>query len=246
MIVSRSEILIAIGKPAGLDAAGDARLTLLHPLVEAAIKSHLQQEFELTSRVEYLPALPSPPSTATPVPFLDGEPGPETLQLRNAPVSVVGLSVWENADAWTGQTTEGAGGNFGDEHALTIGEHFSLDVDCNGSDGNAISRTGILRRQGGCGWPREPRSVKVEYFGGFSDESLMIGMGGAVKLATLKAIIHNFRQMGSSLAGRYRSETIGKYSYSLDGSGDAFGAGMVSLPPSVLIDLQPFRRYRIY
>lgn len=253
MICDHSEVLAYLGKAgATLTDAEAAAIQLIHEPCEAAVKALLDQTFEQATHVEFLPSMagrrqrrdwpidPDPDVSGDTVRFrTEGALSTDVLQLRHIPVLTTSLEVREDPGGYGGQSS----GAFADATILTAGNDYYLDT-----DESSVSQTGLIYRVDGS-WPAEPRSVKVTYLGGFTDEQIQRGLAGAIKLATLKTIAHNFKMAVHSAAsgeiGPKTSERIGKYSYSVDGSAAAKASvsSGATIPEGVYKDLQPFRNF---
>lgn len=247
MILRKAEILVFIGKAASITEADEALLHLVHPLAESVLANYLQSKITYQQIVEYLP-LGQPQiesdhslddidfrgSTAN---LVNGRAGTEFLQLKTTPVILTGLEVREDVGANAGQ----ASGAFSGDSILGLGTDYFLDVD---DPSNELSRSGILRRVGV--WPAEPRSVRVQYFGGFTSAQLAGEFGGALKLAALMTVSAAYwaakQNATTSGVGPKMSESIGKYSYS---NGQQFAASNLtfSIPMDAMNILQPYRNY---
>jgi hypothetical protein len=225
MMIKKAELLVFMKIAGSISAADEALLDLIHPLAEASVFSFLQQNLEYQLTTEYLP-LGKPvlmddtslrdvdfrERTAT---VISGNVGTSFLQLRNTPVYRAGLRVHEDIGAYAGSKSD----PFNSETLLTEGDDYYLDVD---DPTNDLSRTGILYRIGA--WPAEPRSVKVEYYGGWTASQLSGPLAGDLKLAmmqTISSAFFNGKQISeTSGQGLKMSESIGsKYSYSLGQTG---------------------------
>jgi hypothetical protein len=210
----------------------------------------MQQELDYRQHVEYFPigeprretdrTLDDIDFRASNVVFVSNRAGTDFLQLTHTPVSTLSLRVHEDPNANAGQASTAFGSDtllsFGDDYWLDVGEEQSLSAGT-----IQLSKSGILRRQGA--WPVEPRSVKVEYYGGWTAEQLAGRSGGAVKLAALKTVANAYwgAKANATSAGRGAgtSESIGKYSvgYAAIGSANL----QITIPDSAKADLWPFR-----
>lgn len=247
MICKRAEILTYLGKAdESLSSSDDALIDFIHPLAESVVQRYLESECDFRLHTEYLPAvearhygqpcLLAPEVVNDKVVFDYGT--HYTLTLAHTPVPLLGLRAWVDTAARGGQSQ----GAFGPGTELTLGTDFWLDV----SD-DELSYTGMIKRR--TPWPDEPRTVKVQYYGGFNASQLCGPKAGALKLATLKTIAKCYRsaraQWGNGIP--CVSESIGKYSYSADPAQvrSLMGSGL-SIPAEALHDLQTFRSYRMF
>ena len=148
------------------------------------------------------------------------------------------LRVYEYSGAYYGQVSETNWAN----NELTRGTHYALEMD---GDQN-VSRSGILLRLG-ADWPRGRGGVKVEYMAGFTATELNGNMNGEadhtdasdIRLATLQALgrafnqakMHQYNQKTGRVGGLVTSESIGGYSYSMEGGSAVAMAGMGQILP---------------
>ncbi len=218
-IVTRAEVLVALGMSASLTDANAALIDMLLPLSDAAIKSYMQNDLQYSQHVEYYPAgspvaerddVMEPILRGNVVTFANIPPGVDTLQLKHTPILVGSIEVREDVGAWAGQDPN----PFDDTTILTLGTDYYLDVD---NASTNMSRTGLLYRYGK--WPTEARSVKVTYYGGLNASQLNNAWGD-IKLAAIMTHVHHFQifksRQSKTGAGPITSESIGKYSYSRD------------------------------
>lgn len=254
MLTTRGEILVALGKSASITDADLSLLDMIHPLAESALQTWMSQNLirPATAVSEYYPIgqpmadqglldnLERSPSSERAV-FYGGRPNAqrtEILQLKHTPVITTGLVVKEDPSGFAGQ----ADGSFGSGTTLELGVDYWLDID---DATNGVSRSGILYREGG--WPTEPRSIKVTYFGGWTVAQLASGIAGAIRLAAIKTVVANYKYfelLHGKTVGPISSRSIGKYSESRDVQIAAAVSGFIcSVPPTAQQDLQPFRNY---
>lgn len=218
-IVSEAEIITRLGLGDTATEADVARVTMLHRLVEAAIKEAVGYSIEQATHIEFLPATDTGGYGAhyemerigdRIVSFGSGIP---TLQLSELPVRSI-TSIYEDPGAYGGQ----ASGAFGSSTLLTAGSDYYLDIDRAG-----ICRSGIVRRMGGS-WSNVPRSIKVTYVAGYSTSELD-GLASALpvnaehfKLAVLEAIKDNYEAFDASSA--IKSESLKDYSVTYGDASD--------------------------
>ena len=246
MIATRAEVIIAMGKGSSMSDADVALLDMVHPLAESAIVNYIQQDIGYAQHTEYLPIgqmegerdnLEDVRKEGTKAVFVSGKTGHQALQLKHLPVVLTGLQVWEDTDAYAGQASDA----FSSDDLLTEGTDYYLDVDDGAND---ISRTGLIYRYGA--WPNEPRTVKVTYYGGFTDAQLNGNMAGAIKLAAIQTVVaayKSFKAFQGSATGPKQSESIGKYSYTNAAGSIATQNMTIDVPFSARALLQPFRNY---
>lgn len=242
MICKRAEVLTYLGlADQSISTVDDARLDMLHPLAESAVKRWLQQHCEFKQHVEYLPASETAwrdESLAYDVEVSNGKvlfswrDGQQGLQLKHLPVVAHGLSVRVDTGARAGFADDA----FAAASELTLGSDYWLDVDAEG-----VSHTGILYRYSA--WPTEPRSIRVSYFAGHDALQLNSDEGGALRLATLITIAKVFRSAVLVDGVPKLSESIGSYSYSTSEQQIQQFLGGGALPAEAISLLQSYRSY---
>lgn len=128
------------------------------------------------------------------------------LQLANAWVRSV-TNLWVNYYAFAGQAPDA----FPPQTLLTLGVDYWLDLDWDG-----ICKSGIIYRFG-MSWPWFPRSVKVQYMAGFTQDELATGgRWNFIRFAAIEETAHQFKlakeRMGplSDGVGRVLSQQIGR------------------------------------
>ena len=145
------------------------------------------------------------------------------LQVQHLPIRSI-TELYIDYDGRFGQRS----GSFSNETLKTSGEDYWIN--CEGLDnaGNAICRDGIIRSQGL--WTVTPGSVKVIYVAGYTEDEFRGNktlvnatpifeavVDEAVRRA--KKVFVQKKQTGSGwAAGPITSESLGDYSYSVDGS----------------------------
>lgn len=218
MLVDRADVRAWLQIGEALSQTNAALLDLAHPLAEAVFKQWMQEKLEYQQVVEYLPSgeqfpysqddlLAEPELRGTVVQFVASGPGSETLQLTHTPVWTTSIEVREDVGGYAGQS----GSAFGSSTVLTQGTDYYLDID---DATNNLSTTGLLWRIGL--WPTEARSVKVTYYGGRTAAQLA-GEWGNLKMAALLTIEAAYRgAIQRNVGGLLTSESIGKYSKSMD------------------------------
>lgn len=162
------------------------------------------------------------------------------LFLKHTPVWQTGLVVYQDMNANAGQAT----GAFDSSTLLTAGTDYWLDVD-NPTDGT--SQSGILWSYGQ--WSREPRSIKVTYYGGVKASALWSRHAEIAYAArvTCMACYLKLKAMTDTANGTplLQSETIGSYSYSTNVSADEMiRAWGVSVPIEAVRALSPLQTFR--
>ncbi len=161
------------------------------------------------------------------------------------------LQVFEYSGAYYGQVSETNWAN----NELTRGTHYALEMDGD----QYVSRSGVLIRLG-AEWPRSRGGVKVTYMAGFSATEFTGALSGEadhtdasdIRYATLQALgraynqakMQQYQQNTGRAGGLVTSESIGGYSYSMEGGAAVAMAGMgLVLPVEVQERLSKYRRY---
>lgn len=253
-IADISEARAVLGVVSSISDADLGLLSLLHPMVEAAIKDHLGYNPEQATHTgELYPrhdeAVVGDAGQGTwdsdgTSAFFRGNDGmgSNILMLRHLPVrSISSLRVDYNSRGGTRT------GSFGSDTELTQGEHFYPDFDQAG-----ICRSGIVYRVG-ASWPSEPGSIKITYVAGYTVAEFA-GYDADVNASPIKQVVLTewlkafkaFKIQGKQgragfVGGPLNSESLGAYSYSTDGSMAGMLAGFkVSLTPESVARLESF------
>jgi len=235
VLASIAEIANYLGKAATLTAADEALLTVLHGPVERAIKEECGSELEYAQFTEFLPVGQSARAIDQMADYFRDDTGPgyfsgerrrTRLFLKNTPVWRENLAVYEDPGAMGGQRD----GSFAAGTLLELGSDYFIE------DNGTYSCSGVLRRN--AAWTGEPLSIKVVYYGGWTDAQLS-GNGPAadLKLASILAMSAEFWKVkalrSTGGVGGITSESIGKYSYSSAGDGGSTSLSVV-LPQQVI------------
>ncbi len=249
-IVRKAECLVYLGIASSISAADLARFDLIHGLAESAVRRYLQNDLAYAVHTELLPA--GQPDTNDDRPltdaefrtgaavFVNGKAGTSAIVLKHSPVWSAGLRVWEDVAAMAGQAETA----FDDDSELTQGSDFWLDVD----DLTAgVSRTGILHRFGV--WSNEPRSIKVEYYGGAGATKLAENFDAireAILLTVEAKYLAKKTNQASGGAGPMTSERIGKWgaTYGSTASSVISQGQDMDIPVGAMRALQTLRAYR--
>lgn len=132
---------------------------------------------------------------------------------------------WKDYDGRSGTQT----GSFGTATALTIGSQFWPNYDGIDASGSKICRDGIIRTIGL--WPTSVGSVKLVYWGGYSSDELRgdisfpdpspvpiweVAVQEAARRARKTLLLAKSAKVGW-VGGWLASESLGDYSYSVDG-----------------------------
>ncbi len=218
-IISRAEIVAALGLGATISDADSGLVELLKRIVENEARRYCRHEITQLA-TPYVHLLPAALLAETGGTLLERESGAALglrdngssciLQLPVPFVRSASLEVRVDLNAAAGQ----AAGAFGNDTLLTSGSDYYLDVDEPG-----LSRSGQLVRISG-GWPTRPRTVRVSYFAGFTADELD-GPYSDIKGAILDEVCARFQsaksRQGNGSAGSIQSESIGgEYSVTYD------------------------------
>lgn len=247
-LCNTAEVLVFLGLASTGTTDDLALLEMLQPFSDQLLKNYLQNDFGYAQHVEYYPIgrsqrddesiLGDIERIGTDRVIVTGQTyGTDALVLKHTPAWLTGLEVREHPGAYGGQATDA----FPASSILTPGEDYYLDVDDTGN----TSRTGIIYRIGN--WPSEPRSVKVTYYGGYSESQLSTGLASAIRYAAMITLAAKYKSAKSLQGGSIApaiSESIGKYSYSTSEVFLAQFAGMtVDIPLEAKMALEPHRNY---
>ena len=266
-IATAAELRVALGLTSSITSDEDAWLTMVHPVAEGKVKSHLQYDPVQQEHTEYYPRH-FPRSGYWPVRGTwdvnaqrtqakfeaENADHKQTLQLQHLPVRAVS-DVRVDYDARHGQQS----GAFASATQWTAGDDYWLEL-----DESNLSRSGMLFANGA--WPYEPGTVRVTYTAGYSDAELRgqatadVESGGVYTTAGVDAspirwaVILTMQQafLGwdqrrkddrRGFKGPIVSERAQDYQYSL-GSGASNAAAMIMQLPAEAVDaLEPFRNY---
>lgn len=264
MIATAAEIRVMLGIDDTITDNELALLTMIHPLVEGAVKEHLGYDPEYRTHTgELYPRNVSlgnsfgggiwdTNASGTKAVFEKsvGDLSGEILQLAHLPLRSV-TSVYEDYDARHG-TQDGA---FGASTLLTVGDDYVPVWDGQDSSGNAVGFAGQIRRYASS-WPSDPGTVKITYVAGYTAAELS-GYDTAINASVIKSVVITevglqFRRLWQRrksatlgfLPGILSSERLGDYSYSSTGSAAEQEMGLiVDLTSQSKSKLEKFRHY---
>lgn len=228
MILNVDEALAALGFD--VDDPRQSAVALVQKAAERLVKAYLGKAVEQGTFTEYLPA-PGEQAAALGLwagVFTPAAGGP--LRLRHTPVrSVSGV-----ATGWPPSVVL-------DPSAYWLDEAEP-----------GLSRSGLLYRSGAAGWPVAPRSVRVDYVGGWTAAELEDGEAADVKHAVRLAVATKFRELetlwdnasGSPGVGPLASEGIMGWQQTWDMAAVRQAIGLWrALPAGVCDMLQPHKSY---
>jgi hypothetical protein len=184
------------------------------------------------------------------------------LQLRHLPIRKVS-EVIEDQLSYGGQASGAFTAANGAETLSAGTDYFvrftEMPADIGGANGLAgddgYAKTGLLERVSGF-WSCFPGTVKVTYTAGYTENELA-GHGsyhtaGQIKKAAIDTLLSNFKELAtqattisSGKPGNITSESLGDYSYSIDGLSSALTNFSVIIPPSAYQHIQNHRNYGI-
>lgn len=213
MICSPAEILTFLGKAATAIDAERGLLTMLQPMVEAAVKREIGYSIEQATYTHYLPRAGTFQDVDEDLVYSDisGETVEVTAlggiqQLGSVTVPELPLrsvtSLYEDASAYSGQGS----GDFGSSTLKTQGTDYWFVLDESG-----LCRDGKIRRLNGY-WPSRAGTVKVTYVAGYTQAELTNGIAAHLKKAVLRSMQHAFNAAGGDDAGTIKAERLGDYS----------------------------------
>ncbi|MGE3314008.1 MAG: hypothetical protein AB7O26_02750 [Planctomycetaceae bacterium] len=218
-IISRAEVVAALGLGATISDADSGLVELLKRIVENEARRYCRHAITQSASpyIHFLPA--SAPAVAGGT-LLERESSAtlgfgatvdsRILQLPVPFVRSESLEVRVDLQSAAGQGVDA----FGNDTLLVLGSDYYLDVDEPG-----LSRSGQLVRITGS-WPKRPRTVRVSYFAGFTAAELD-GPYSDIKGAVLDEVCARYQsaksRQGSGGAGAIQSESIGgEYSVTYD------------------------------
>ena len=143
------------------------------------------------------------------------------LQLKHIPIRSI-ESLWIDYDGRFGKRS----GSFGASTEKTEGVDFWAQYDMIDSGDDPVCSDGIIRSEGR--WPDTPGTVRIEYTAGYSDAELhgqdtVINASAILEAVideTVRRVLKINSRMKTRLAGfsgPFASESLGDYSYSVDG-----------------------------
>lgn len=238
MIVDEEVIQSMTGVAAGSPAA--AVLRFAHQKAESMVRSYLRHDPSLGTHTEYLPDAGFPAgrpcdgdecewSSDGVRAYMERGGRGSLLLLRHLPVRSV-TSVHEDRSFLFGSS------------ALVAASGWRLDLDDGG-----LCRSGFLIRRGGS-WPREPRSIRVVYEAGWTEDDLLSGDAAAIQMGVVQTAQKFFNELiahrsamekNQAGTGAVRSEKLADSEIVYDGARASSGMA-VALPASVQEALAPF------
>lgn len=192
-ICSKTDVEAYLGITSTVTAADDALIDMLRGMVENNMRSFVRHNITQPNEdyVHYLPDRKMQQqidvlygmeiyngNRACPIMVVNNG---DMLQLPQAFVRSI-TNVWVNYFAFGGQATD----PWPDNSLLTLGVDVWMDDDYTG-----MCRSGMLYRFG-MAWPAYPRSVKVQYMAGFTQDEL--ANDGRYSFVRMAAIIETVRQ----------------------------------------------------
>lgn len=230
MIVSPSELYIALGIAESQTAQEKALVNMSLRSAEGAIRRHLQYDPVQRERTEYYPQMdlaPTPGLGVWEVSSSDAyfrrvsQAATDQLQIKHLPIRSIG-SLYIDYDGRSGARS----GAFASDTQKTEGEDFWPNWTATDADGNKVCTDGVIRSHGL--WPSEPGSVKITYTAGYSEDEFR-GNSTALDASPIwesvldeavrrvkKAASRAKSSAGGLAVGPKASESLGDYSYSLN------------------------------
>ncbi len=221
---------------------------------EAAVKRFLHYDPAYGTRTEYYPRVGRAVASQDTVWEVSGdqavlrqleEAASNELQLQSIPLrSITSLCI-----DYSGRSGS-ASGAFAAETLKVEGVDYWPNYDSVDSLGNKMCNDGVIKSSGA--WPSTPGTVKVVYISGYRTEELH-GQDSVVDASPiLEAVLYeavrrvrrmfaNKKRTGAGFAaGTIVSESLGDYSYSVDGASASQLAGGGDLTPDNRERLQPY------
>lgn len=221
-LLTKAELLTHLQLTTTITAVQDAVITQLLPSVDRLVKDFVGYEIERGTHIEYHPetnrfveedpligAFEGTAQGARAV--LYGNEDHRIIYLNQLPLISI-QNLYENVSAW-----DTAGGSWPSSSKLVEGRDYRIDYDLN-LDSEDVGLSGAVYRQTTV-WPRERRTVRVEYTAGFLAAQLDFdGRYGVFKHAALLASQMNFMEaLSNTLNDQSGSPGTGVAAESLDG-----------------------------
>lgn len=230
-IADVAEVLLEIGLSATVTDEERAIAATALTRAEGAVKRYLGYDPTYLSHVEYLPTFQTLVRDQQGVWEVEGDMAvlrnqssgaTDQLQLMHLPVRSV-TSLYIDYDGRSGTRV----GAFAATTLKVEGTDFWPNYDLVDSDGAEVCSDGILRSMGQ--WPTSPGTVKVTYMAGYKDDELhgadlLIDASPILESVINEAVrrVRRFfaqkKQTTGFVAGAIVSESLGDYSYSVDGA----------------------------
>lgn len=231
MIADISEVLLLLGLS---DSATDEQRAIANYAIrsaQGAVKRHLMYDPEYGQHTEYYPQQDFLVDDRQTVWEVNDENAyqrtrdaglTDTLLVRHIPIRSIAF-LYVDYDARHGQQS----GSFGAETLKTEGTDYWTSDDLVDSDGVGVCRDGIIRSYGI--WPATPGAVKIVYSAGYKSAEFR-GEEAALDASPIwtsvveeamrmaKKLLVNKKSTRGFVAGPIVSESLGDYSYSVDGS----------------------------
>ncbi len=257
-IIDISSVLLDLGLSSTVTDEERAIANIALTRAEGAVKRYLKYDPVQRDRVEFYPQTDydfqgraAVWETNDTQAFLrrQSEVATNELYVQHIPIRSVG-SLFIDLDGRGGSKV----GGFEAESLKTEGTDFWPNYDGQDSEGNGICRDGIIRSFGQ--WPTTAGSVKIVYTAGYSPEELH-GQDSIVDASPImdavlteavrraqKVLMQRKRAGAGWTPGPITSETLGDYSYSVDGSAlNRMFGGLWDLLPESITKLSDFENY---
>jgi hypothetical protein len=254
-MVDISEVLLDLGLSDSVTDEERAIVSTSIRRAEAAIKRFLGYDPYWKTRTEYYPQRDFSMSYGAYVWEVNdtqayqrhlSEAVSDVLIVQHLPIRSI-TSLYIDYDGRAGART----GSFSEESKKTEGVDYWPDYNMVDDDGNNMCLSGMIRSEGM--WPSKPGTVKIVYTSGYTAKELR-GQCSVVDTTVLleatvdeavrraKKVFLTKKQTGRGfIAGTMTSESLGDYSYSIEGSSAAsqFG-GQYDLLGSTMEKLNDF------
>jgi len=254
-IADISEILLELGLSATVTDEERAIAATALTRAEGAVKRYLGYDPTYQARTEYLPTYQTPTRNREGVWEVDSNSAvlrnlssgaTDLLQLMHLPVRSI-TSLYLDYDGRSGAVV----GAFAASTLKVEGTDFWPNYDLVDSDGAKVCSDGILKSMGQ--WPTTPGTVKVTYMAGYKDDELHGSdlildaspiLGAVINEAVrrVKRVFAQKKQATGFVTGTIVSESLGDYSYSVDGASASQLMGSGELTPDSKEMLSSFRR----
>jgi len=167
----------------------------------------------------------------------------DRIQLLHWPVNIASIEVWEDRDK------SRLAADYDNDAKLTIESGYSIECESmRVVDGLTLSDRFVTIRRVGSSWPKPPGAAFVRYTAGITQENSpdIWEIIRTATLQTFEAQFYRSKQTASigSNAGPVASESIGKYSYSVNTSSMAMTqSGVATAAMATLSDVIDYGVY---
>lgn len=254
-IADVAEVLLELGLSAVVTDEERAIAATVLIRAEGAVKQYLGYDPAYQTHTEYLPTFQTQVRDQEGVWEVDGgeavlrnlsSGATDQLQLTHLPIRSI-TSLYIDYDGRSGAKVDA----FPATTLKVEGTDFWPNYDMVDSDGVKVCSDGILRSMGQ--WPTSPGTVKVTYMAGYKDDELhgadlLIDASPILEavinesVRRVKRFFAQKKQATGFVTGAITSESLGDYSYSVDGASASQLLGGGNLTSDTKERLSRFRR----